>query len=130
MAQGYSTNGNVVITGTVDDGNSTSTPLNSAAVFTGTAREASAYSTVLISCYTDQIGTLQVQLSTDGVNWDSTLPSTVAANTNEVHRYVISKKYYRVVFTNTSASNQTYIRLQSILESSAAYFLYKFYYSV
>lgn len=115
MAQGFSTNGNIVITGTVDDGNSSSVALNAADTFTGTAKEAVAYSSVVVSCLTDQAGTLQVQFSTDATNWDSTLSFSVTASTNEVHRIIISKKYYRVRFTNTSAVNQTYLRLQSVL---------------
>lgn len=115
MAQGFSTAGNITITGTVDDGNSSSVALGIGGTFTGTAKEASAYSTLVVSCFTDRAGTLQVQFSVDGTNWDSTLSFSVVASTNEVHRIVISKKYYRVVFSNTSGVGQTSFRLQTVL---------------
>ena len=99
----------------IDSGNSTSAALNSGATFTGESADVAAHSSIVVSCYTDQIGTLYVEFSTDGTNWDSSLTFTVAANTNEVHRITITKRYLRVRFTNTSASNQTYLRLQTIV---------------
>jgi hypothetical protein len=44
----------------------------------------------------------------------------VAAGANEVHRLTVTRKYFRVRFTNTSASNQTYFRLQSLAGSQHA----------
>ena len=41
----------------------------------------------------------------------------VIASTSEVHRVSVICKYYRIRFTNNSGSNQTYIRLQSLLGS-------------
>lgn len=117
MAQGFATNGNIVITSAVDLNNSTSTPLNSGNTFTGTATDALQYPSVVVACYTDQAGSLYVDFSVDGTNWDSTLTYQVAATTNEVHRIVVTRRYFRVRFTNSSASNQTYLRLQSILGS-------------
>ena len=114
MAQGFSTGGNIVITGSVDSNNSTSTPLNNGASFTGTATDVSAYPSVVVACYTDQSGTLSAQFSVNGTNWDSALSFAVAANTNEVHRITVTRRYFRVVFTNNSGSNQTFLRLQSL----------------
>ncbi len=97
--------------------NSTSTPLNSGAVFTGTSEDVSQFNSLVFSCKTDQVGTISAQFSTDGTNWDSQIPFEVYANTNEVHRLTISKKYFRIVLTNTSASNQTSLRLQVLYGS-------------
>lgn len=104
--------GNVVSTG-----NSTSTLLNSLAVFTGAWEDVSKYDSLVFSCKTDQHGTLLAQFSTDGTNIDSSLSFEVYASVNEVHRLTISKKYFRIVLTNDSASNQTYLRLQVLFGS-------------
>lgn len=118
MAQGFATNGNIVISGSVDTNNSTTTPLNTLAVFTGTATDVSAYPDMIVSVATDQDGTYTIQFSTDGTNWDSTLTRYYrTGQINVPHRFVNTRKYMRVTFTNTSASNQTYLRLQTLLGS-------------
>lgn len=114
MAQGFATNGNIVITGDVDNSNSTTTPLLNGGTFTGTATDVSSYPSVVVACKTDQSGILNIQFSTNGTNWDSSLLYNVAADTNEVHRISVTRKYFRVSFTNDSGSNQTYFRLQSL----------------
>jgi len=93
--------------------NSTSTLLNTGATFTGTAEDVSKYNSLVIAAKTDQDGSMFVDFSNDGTNWDSILTFNVTASTNEVHRITITRKYCRVRFTNTSASNQTYLRLQT-----------------
>lgn len=94
--------------------NSTATPLNTLAVFTGTAEDVSAYNSVVIAVKTDQDGTYSVQFSNDGTNWDSVLTRYYRTNQIEPpHRFTITRKFTRVVFTNTSASNQTFLRLQT-----------------
>ena len=100
--------------GTPISQNSSTSALNAAATFTGTAVDVSGFSSVAVAVKTDQIGTLYIEFSPDGTNWDSSLSFSVAAGTNEVHRIVVTRRYFRVRFTNTSASNQTYFRLQSL----------------
>lgn len=101
--------------GFVDSGNSSTATLASAATFTGTGKDVLFYTSVVVSCLTDKNGTLYIEFSPDNTNWDSSLSFSVAAGTNEVHRLSVTRKYFRVRFTNTSASSQTYFRLQSIL---------------
>lgn len=101
-------------TGITDGANSTSTPLNSLADFTGTSSDCSAYPSVMVSCKTDQNGKVYIEFSVDGTNWDSSIERNVYANTNKPMRFSVSKRYVRVRFINTSASNQTYLRLQTI----------------
>lgn len=98
----------------VSQANSTETILEPGATFTGKAENVSMHDALIFSCKTDQNGTLLAQFSTDGTNWDSSLTFEIYANTNEVHRLTISKKYFRVVLTNDSAVSQTYLRLQVI----------------
>jgi hypothetical protein len=97
--------------------NSTTTPLNAAATFTGTAVDVSGFPSVVVACKTDQEGVLYAEFSPDGTNWDSSLPFVVLAESNEIHRLTVTRKYFRARFTNTSASNQTYLRLQSLAGS-------------
>lgn len=103
-----------VYTSKVLDGNGSTTPLNAAATFTGTGVDVSGYPSVVCAVYTDQAGTLYMDFSPDGTNWDSSLSFSVAASTNEVHRLSVTRKYFRARFTNTSASNQTFLRMQAI----------------
>jgi hypothetical protein len=105
----------------ISTANSTATLLNAAAVFTGTAEDVSAYDSVIVAVKTDQDGTYSVQFSNDGTNWDSVLTRYYRTNQIEApHRFTIARKYVRIVFTNTSASNQTYLRLQTMYGQKTA----------
>jgi len=99
----------------VNSTNSTSTPLNAGATYTGSWVDVSAYDSITIAVKTDQNGTYTVQFSTNGSDADSTLTRYYRTTQIEPpHRFTITRKYARVTFTNTSASNQTYIRLQTM----------------
>jgi hypothetical protein len=99
----------------VDTVNSTSTPLNAAATFTGTARNVEQFSRIVVSCNTDKIGTLSIEFSSDGTNWDSVSSFAIDATTpNEFSVFVVAK-FMRVVLTNTDVAIQTYLRLQTLL---------------
>lgn len=116
MSQGFVTQNR----GRVSSANSSTTPLTAAAVYTGTWEDISAYHSIIVAVKTDQDGTVQVQFSPDGTNADSTLTSYYHTGHIEApHRYTTTRKYARVVFTNTSASNQTYFRLQTIVGDKA-----------
>lgn len=98
----------------VSEWNSSTSTLTNGSTFTGEAEDVSNWASVVAAVKTDQSGTLYMEFSPDGTNWDSSLSFTVSAATNEVHRLSITRKFYRVRFTNGSGSNQTYFRLQSI----------------
>ena len=102
----------------ISTSNSTSTPLNSAAVFTGTGEDVSKYDSLTVAVKTDQNGTFSVQFSNDNTNWDSVLTRYYRTDQIEApHRFTITRRYCRIVFTNTSASNQTFMRLQTLFGS-------------
>lgn len=102
--------------GAISADNSTTTLLNASSTFTGVWVDASAYSSVIIATKTDQNGKIYVDFSPDGVNADSTLTRYYRTDQIEPpHRFTITRKYLRVRFENTSASNQTFIRLQTML---------------
>lgn len=117
MSQGFASNGNIVVTGVVDSNNSSTAALNAGITFTGTATDVSIYPSVVVALKTDQDGALYVDFSPDGTNWDSTLTFSITASVNEVHRITVTRKYFRVRVTNTSITNQTYLRLQVLLGS-------------
>lgn len=93
--------------------NSTTTPLAAGATFTGTFEEVSFFNSVVVAVLTDQAGTLFIDFSPDATNVDGTVSFTLAAASNEVHRATVSRRYCRIRVTNTSASPQTYLRLQT-----------------
>lgn len=106
----------MALNGTLSTVNATTTPLNAAAVFTGAWEDVSAYASITVTVKTDQNCTYQLQLSPDGVNADSTLTRYFRTNQIEPpHKFSRTRKYARLVITNTSASNQTYLRAQTIL---------------
>lgn len=94
-------------------GNSTTTPLADGATYTGTG-EINTKRDVMVTVYTDAPGSLSMQFSTDGTNWDSQLSFNVRANFNEIHVLTKGERYYRTVYTDDSDSDtQTYFRLQT-----------------
>lgn len=109
-------NGNFISTieGAVLTDNSSNAALNSGATFTGAAHEAINYSSIILAALTDKDGTMYAEFSTDGTNWDGSIPFSVSANINEVHRVTVTRRYFRVRFTNTSAAAQTFMRLQCL----------------
>ena len=94
---------------------STATALNAGNTFTSAAEDVVTHASLVVACKTDQDGALYIDFSTDGTNWDSSLSFKVVATVNEVHRLSVTRQYARVRFTNTSASNQTYLRLQTLV---------------
>lgn len=97
-----------------ETGNSTILSLNASNVFTGVWEDVSNYDSLIVAVKTDQNGMYTVQFSPDGVNQDSTLTRYYRTSQIEPpHRFTITRQYARIVFTNTSASNQTYLRLQT-----------------
>ena len=93
--------------------NSSDTLLTTGSTFTGTA-ELNAYTDVMVSLKTDQNGTLYMEFSHDGTNWDSSLSFYYdTSRINPPHILVKGSRYYRTRFENTSASDQTYLRLQT-----------------
>lgn len=101
--------------------NSSTTALANGATFTGEWQSGEAFSDVIVAVKTDQNGIFYVDFSPDGVNADSTL--TKYFNTTDIeapHRFTITRKYFRVRFTNDSGSNQTYLRLQTTLKDGSS----------
>lgn len=90
-------------------GNSTTTPLAASGTFTGTA-ELNTRQAVLSVCRASHDGTLYMELSQDGSNWDTSIPIEIVPGVNETHRIVKGPRYFRARFVNSDAE-QTYFRL-------------------
>jgi hypothetical protein len=103
------------------EANSSTTTLAAGATFTGKWQSAEAFSDVIVAVNTDQNGIFYIDFSPDAVNTDSTL--TKYYNTSDIeppHRYTVTRKYFRVRFTNDSASAQTFFRLQTTLKAGSS----------
>lgn len=98
--------------GIINTVNSSDVPLNSGETFIGTSSDVSNYSSMTISVLTDTNSTIYVQFSTDETNWDSNLNFEIIENVSFTTTILINRKYTRVVLTNTSNSNQSFLRLQ------------------
>ena len=100
-------------------GASSTSALNAAATYTGDWVEALKEDSIIVAVKTDQDGTLTVEFSPDGTNADSTLTRYYRTGQIEApHRFTVTRRYFRVKFTNTSASNQTYFRLQTMFSNA------------
>lgn len=96
--------------------NSTTTPIVAGDNFEGDWVDVEAMPSVVVSVKTDQDGLFKVEFSPDGVNIDSSLTRYYRVGDIEApHRFSITRKFVRVVFENTSAVDQTYIRLQTMV---------------
>lgn len=95
--------------GTKSVGNSTTATLGAGATFTGTG-EQNSRPAVLVTCHASHAGTLYLELSQDGTNWDTSRPFEVLAATNETHRFVKGPRYFRARFVNGD-TQQTSFRL-------------------
>jgi len=102
--------------GYVDAGNSSTTPLNNGGVFTGEWFDVSNYADTSIAVKTDQSGLIAVQYSTNASDVDSSLVRYYkTTNIEAPHIFKNARQYMRILFTNDSGANQTYLRLQTIL---------------
>lgn len=109
------------IYGAIDTNNSSTTPLGSNGVFTGTGVDVTNYASISVYVTTDQSSTtngLQLQFSTDDTNWDLILdrPITITIpGTSNAFNFTsqVRGQYFRVVYNNSTTA-QTTFRLQTI----------------
>jgi hypothetical protein len=108
--------------GTVDPGNSSTTILGNGGVFIGTAFDALNYNTVAVNITSDQAGTISLQMSPDGSNWNELDANTYNPTLDSGGTFsVISPlrvRYFRVVYVNGGVA-QTYFRLQTLYKSTS-----------
>ncbi|MDB4725966.1 hypothetical protein OAF54_00925 [bacterium] len=98
-------------TGVSSSSNTSEVALGSGATYTGTG-EQNHYPDVMVSCQTDNTGTLYFDFSVDGTNW-TTFPVQgfqVASGIHEFHTAVKGPRYFRVRLVNDTGA-QSYLRL-------------------
>ena len=101
--------------GRIDAQNSSTTPLGIAGVFTGEAASVSSFGTITVFMDTDQSGTLSMQFSSDGVNWDRQreILEDVNIASGSIHTLSVIASHFRIVYTNGAVA-QTHFRLQTL----------------
>lgn len=97
------------------EGNSSAVPLTAGASFTGTAQLIIASAGVQINAKSDRALSIRVQQSGDGVNWDIEDAYTLRPGQGDGRTFQSTSTWARVVVTNTSGVNASYMRLSTVL---------------
>ena len=92
----------------------TSTPLPASATYTGSSVETTTYTKLVGIVYSDQDGTLYIEQSIDGTNWDYADSASVTGGNAQPVDYIVRAKYVRARYVNGS-TDQTIFRLQIYL---------------
>jgi hypothetical protein len=103
----------------VSPGNSSTSLLANGATFTGATENMEGLLSAKVSLIASGSGTLYMEFSQDGSNWDYSESFDVIAATLESHEIPTQGKYYRTRLTNNSGSDYTYLRLQTIIGGAA-----------
>lgn len=93
--------------------NSWNTTLDAGASLIGLAEEVTLYTTVSIAIKTDESGTLFMEESPDGTNWDFSRDYHIEAGTDFQKANFLTRRFYRTRFVSSSASPHTFVRLQT-----------------
>ncbi len=112
----------VVLMGTIDADNSTSTLLNADAVFTGGTYETLDFGYIFVTMFSDVASAtdgLSFQQSSDGTNWDNTDDYNYVGGTGKIYSIQPGARYFRVVYTNGN-TNQGTFRLQTVFKKTSS----------
>lgn len=82
----------------------------------GTPERCYAYDFVQARVFADQESVLEIEFSTDGVNWDFASMHSIPAGVGRVVDKKCLSRYYRVVLTNSSLTDQAVLRLSCSLK--------------
>lgn len=99
--------------GNIDSGNSTTTPLSGSGTFSGTGLDVSMYGLVTVFVFADEVGTLNLEFSTNNSNWDDVKSYPVTASSALSVQIGPQARFFRVVYQNGSSA-QSVFRLQTI----------------
>lgn len=106
--------------------NSTFTPLSDGATFTGTGEDVAQFATITVFMDSDINGSLSMQFSADGTNWDraKVVPLDILIGGGSVHTLEVVSQFFRVVYTNSTGNGaQTHLRLQTLFHKNRSGFL-------
>ena len=113
--------------------NTTDAALGIAGVFTGIGRNLidSQFASILINCFADQDGSLDVQFSSDGTTFNSFRVYQVKANKKRKVALDVEDLFYRLVYTNGSLAQSTFsleafllVNQSSVQHNSEAHYSY------
>lgn len=93
---------------------STTTPLGANETYTSVSVEVLTYNKITGTCFADQSGTLVIEQSPDGANWDYESSWTYTANAKFGFSVELISRYARIKFINGSVA-QTVFRLYAYL---------------
>lgn len=104
----------------IDSNNSTTTPLDGDATFTGTGTDVSRFSNVTIQLFADEDSAtdgMKFQFSCDNINWDDSFDFSLTGNETRRFQFAVNGQYFRIIFINGS-TDQTAVRIQTILHTN------------
>lgn len=109
--------------GTISTNNSTSTPLGIGATYTGIGEEVKDYVGIGTSIVVDRSGTINVEFSTDNINWNhiQVYPITVATPgvvEGFFYQFMCEARYFRFRYVNGATAQGTF-KIQTIFKRAA-----------
>lgn len=102
---------------------STTTPLNAGATYNSGSIAVTRGVRISGTVFADRPGTIFIEQSGDGSNWDVSASYSVASSQGSGFEEDVVAPFFRVRFTNTSSSNQTVFRLYGFLQDVYGAFL-------
>ena len=108
-----------IIYGVVSSLNSNNVNLALNAVFTGTGENVSAFSNIKVSIFSSHVSAvdgLQIQQSSNNVDWDASDIYTIPATTNKSFSVPVNLTFFRILYAN-GATATTSFRLQVIFNT-------------
>ena len=94
--------------------NSWDQALTAGQTLTGAIEEVTLYPSVSIAVLTDGPGTVYLEQSTNGIDFDDIEAVLVPANLNTKFVRTITRRFYRTIFVSSSGSAHTFFRLQTM----------------
>lgn len=109
-----------IIYGVTSLGNSTVTNIAANGIFTGASEDVTLYSNIKVNIFSSHVSAidgLQIQQSSNNINWDPSDVYTIPATTNRTFSVPVNAKFHRIVYTN-GATLTTEFRLQVTYHTS------------
>ncbi len=97
--------------------NKTFTPLNAGHLWKGRSEVVDTYNVACVSCASDTNGLLSLLQSQNDINYDFAGLYDIVGGTSFNVNEKLKAKYFRVMFENTSETNQTYLRLTTFYKN-------------
>jgi hypothetical protein len=98
--------------------NKTFTPLNAGNLWKGRSEIVDVYNIANVSCASDTNGLLSLLQSQNDINYDFANLYDIVGGTPFNISEKLKAKYFRVVFENTSVTNQSYLRISTVYKNA------------